>query len=78
MPKQTNTTKTEKNASKPVHRRLRYPVVYHRGNGLRHLVGPHHTLSSHGHAAAPLTDQRTQSNRSHKTSKAESNTNAQK
>jgi hypothetical protein len=42
------------------------------------LVGLHHTLSSHGHAAAPLIDQRTQSNRPHKTSKVESNTNAQK
>jgi hypothetical protein len=67
MVKQTNTTKMEKNTGKPiVHRRLRRPVVYHRGR--RHLAGPR-TLSSPGY---------TQSNGFHKTSKIESNTNSQK
>jgi hypothetical protein len=70
MLRQTNTTKTEKNTGKPiVHRRPRHPVVYHRGSSRRHLVGPNHALSSHG---------LTKSNGSQKTSKIESNTNAQK
>ena len=68
--KQTNTTKTQKNASKPVVRRdPRHPVMYHRGKGRRHLAGRGHMLGSHGH---------TQSNGSQKTSKIGSNTNAQK
>lgn len=69
MLRQTHTTKTEKNAGKPiVHHRPRHSLVYHRDSGRRHLVGPNHTLSSHGH---------TKSNGSQKTSKIESNTNAQ-
>jgi hypothetical protein len=69
MLKQTNTTKTEKNAGKPiVHRRPRHPAVYYHGIR-RHLVGPNHTLRSHGD---------NESKGSHKTSKIESNTNAQK
>jgi hypothetical protein len=70
MVKQTNTTKMEKNAGKPiVHRRPRHRVVYHRGSGRRHLVGPDRALSSREHA---------ESNGSHKSSKIESNTHAQK
>jgi|SRR5215467_9580132 hypothetical protein len=70
MLRQTNTTKSQKNAGKPiVQRRPRHGVVYDQRSGRRHLVGPKHTLSSHGH---------TKSNGSQKTSKIESNTNAQK
>jgi hypothetical protein len=80
--KQTNTPKTEKvgkHAGKPiVHRRPRHHVVHQRAISHRHLVGRHRTLSPHRHPAASMADQRTQSNGSHKASKAESNANAQK
>ena len=68
--RQTSMASTEKNAGKPiVRRRPRYAAVYHHGSVRRHAVGPNHTLSSQGH---------TKSNGSRKTSKIESNTNAQK
>ena len=65
-----STTKTQKNAGKPVvHHGSRHPVVYHRGKGRRHLAGSNHPLRALGH---------TKSNGSRKTSKIGSTTNAQK